>query len=1504
MKKITLLFILLVCINEVFCQVVPDEAKVLLQQVTQIKPEAQKKLDAAFGAMEAVQKAGAYVESLQDLFTDGIVTLPVGIRKGDYELIIQRIKFDAKTGKTRIYASCAFKFKEDGQKIAFDGWTTLEGQKGIGTSGALTLVAPVKRNIGKQIAVVFKNGTAASFGCEGIESFNANLNVIITSEKIQTVDKKGVPTGKLLATSFEAAFHNFDQYVVSFGFPKSFTFDGAKGMIFTLKGATLDQSDVDNSSQVSFPDSYFSGLNADEKNLWKGLSFSEASVALPPIFKKPKNGNDSIPTDTTKSVAGMEDRIMVGIEKFIIDENGMSGWVNGKGMVPSSTLDKEKWCISVEDFSLNLLKNNINGLGFGGDLNLPPLGKSSMLPYRASYNHSENAYDFQVGISGKHDFPVLRSTLTLKETSSIEVLIKDADFYPTLRASGMLSIDAPMSKGDTTKKFSIPDIAFENMLISREDPYFGIGAIGVTGKLKSPKVAGFELYIEDIMPFSNASGGGLSFDAGVKLSSMFGGEAGLQLYGDYAKWKFDKVGIDKVNVNFSSSAFSVKGGVIFKNGDAIYGSGFRGDVNFTLIKKFKLDAVAVFGKKDDFRYFLTDVFFETSPASGITIPPALSFYGFGGGLYRRMQQASEGQSDTDFGKSLSGVNYVPDKSVGMGFMTATKFGFIGSAALFNAKVGFEMQFNNHGGLNFIQLRGDAALMNVPAWGKLVDNVNKQTQKLEKAGGKLKIATKSDLKMPENKETGFLTASLNIKYDIANSIFAADMSTYLNAGIIKGIGQDNRMGWASAYFSKDKWYTYIGTPSDRLGIEILGLARADGYFMVGDDIPELPLPPTEVLQNFSKAKQQQLSRRSEDGLTQGSGLAFGSSFGVKFNATLPPFYAKFGIGMGSEFLLKNYGANAYCAGGNTTLGINGWYARAQAWAWVEADIGMEARLFTIHRRFSILNLSASALLAGAGPNPFYFTGAVGGRFSALGGLVSGNCNFDFEIGEECKIMGGSPFEQEVIAQVTPAEGEKGVNVFAAPQAVFNIPIDLEMEVEEDEGKMAWYKVTLEEFSIRYKDDNRKVDGFTKLNEEGKVYLLDPSEPFESNKEMHVMAKVSFQRKLNGEWIHVKGNDGKPLYEIKEAFFTSGERPKKILAEHVVHSYPINRQYNYYPEEHTNGYVQVSENYTYLFTTDKPEGYKQVLRLSNAAQSQQETDFSYTTHSAGKAIRFELNYNLGGEIKLTNDEVYQLAIVNVPETQTGVDDNITSTSTSLGGNDSLSVNTQQAEGTLEMLEEKEVYAMGFRTSQHNTFVDKMDAISLSNGLTWQEYPSVNKLIANMYDESPKAEVFDGFESNWLNKEESLIKMTLIYADNKWYKNKLAPLMYENQELLKRTKETNLKAPEQADVVQFALMSDGNILSDDMSEGGTEGIIYGGGSMQLRAPYYVDQDFMRLQTAIANAITQSDKPGKSVEKFLASSHIPKLEKGKYEININYTLPGKNTITSTVTRTINYKD
>ncbi|MDR0691807.1 MAG: hypothetical protein LBF69_02080, partial [Prevotellaceae bacterium] len=807
----------------------------LLAEVEQFQAKYENDINAAFVVADAVQKAGAYVESLAALFESGEITLPVGIKSKEtgYALIIEKITHDENTGKAVIHASCAFEFKDSGQRIAFAGEAAIEGRNGMGTEGMLDLIAPVRINMGKEAAVVVREGTSVKFGCEGVELFDVKMTFVITSNTIIPVDNSGKPTNEPVEFAFDAVFQRFDNYLLSLNIDQSFSIKGLKDVIFTLKGATLDQSDVETSSMTKFPEKYFAAESEDEIRLWKGLAVTEASVSLPAIIKKP--GTDG-------------ERVTVALQQVLFDENGFTGNVSVKDLLSSAAIDPDTWSISVNDFALGVLKNEIVSFGFGGDLNIPPFGSHSLIPYMATFNPAMEEYEIKAGIAGKYEFPVLKSTLELNDLSTIEVLIRDSDIYPSIHASGVLNIDVPIGS-DTTKKFTLPDITFENMVISRESPYFKLGAIGITGDLHAPKIAGFELSINDIRTVDTQKGSGLAFEAEVTLNEMFGGKAGLQLYGDYQRWKFKELYVDKVNVKFESSAFSLSGGVWFKNGDAVYGDGFRGDIKLTLLNMFDLDAVGVFGKKDDYRYFLTDVFLDLTPSAGIYIPPVLSFYGFGGGLYTRMQQMSKMPQpvaglDPEFGKSLSGITYVPDKKVGLGVMASTKFALQAASSAINANVGFEMQFNNHGGLNFAQLHGDLSVMSPPdKWGKLMDNITDRINKLEASGKMQPLKTTKDniAAPPSHVNSGFFTASVNIEYDMMHNVFSADLNTYLNAGIITGRGEGGRMGWASAYFSPDKWYARVGTPSDKVGVKVLGLADLGGYFMVGNDIPGLPLP---------------------------------------------------------------------------------------------------------------------------------------------------------------------------------------------------------------------------------------------------------------------------------------------------------------------------------------------------------------------------------------------------------------------------------------------------------------------------------------------------------------------------------------------------------------------------------------------------------------------------------------------------------------------------------------
>jgi hypothetical protein len=349
------------------------------------------------------------------------------------------MSLDKPSGKPVIHATCAFRFKDTGQLIAFEGQAILEGDKGIGTAGKLTLIAPVRRNIGRESALIVREGSSAGFGCDGIESFDAKLAWLVTSDKIVPVNSQGQPTNQPLCVLFETRFSDFDNYLISLDINRSFTINGLKDVLFTLKGATLDQSDLETSPMTRFPGNYFPQGSAETLNLWKGLAISEATVSLPAFFKKPESSGN--------------ERVVLSLQQAIFDDNGFSGNTSAQNIIPGETIRPESWDISLTGFSIGILKNSIDAFGLSGEINIPPFGKHSLWPYTAAFNPAINEYEFKVNISGEYDFPALKTTLSLNELSTIELLFKDKEIYPSVHASGVLSINAPLGK-DSAKTFT------------------------------------------------------------------------------------------------------------------------------------------------------------------------------------------------------------------------------------------------------------------------------------------------------------------------------------------------------------------------------------------------------------------------------------------------------------------------------------------------------------------------------------------------------------------------------------------------------------------------------------------------------------------------------------------------------------------------------------------------------------------------------------------------------------------------------------------------------------------------------------------------------------------------------------------------------------------------------------------------------------------------------------------------------------------------------------------
>ncbi len=1456
--------------------------------------EAESRVGCALAAFEKMVQAGKFVSSITEIIRDKSIPLPAGVKSKTYTICIEEIYGDSLADGQRKYikAICVIPIP-GGKSLAFEGTARIEGDNGVGTQGTLELIAPIEKKLGKEGSIVFREGTSLTFGCDGFQEVDANMAFILKSDKVYSIDKDGHNTGKLM---FEARtrFSDIEDFSVELNTEKNFCFDGLDGFTFSLNNLVLDHSAYSTPVTADFPSGYFGGADAEEsRKQWQGLAINKAKVTLPSYMAK----------DSTN---GQKERPELELRNVLIDGSGFTGAVEAKDIISDSSIDPNSWAISINDFQLAIYRNVISGVGFGGKVNVPPLGANSMLDYKAAFDVEQRTFILQSTLGKKLDFPMLCAKLTLDETSTISLQMGNGGIYPTIKANGLLSVEAPIGKDTASNKLKLPDLRFEGMEISRDR--FELGTAALTGKMETPSMAGFKLTLNDIKTVKSGSEQGLGLDAAVAVNDMFNGDAKMALYGDAQKWKFNKVKVDKIHVKYDSKSFSVEGGVEFRDGDEIYGKGFRGDLNFTLIDKFKIEAVGVFGHKDDYRYFLTDVFYETQPASGIKVAPALSFYGFGGGLYRHMQQAVK-NSQSEFGKSLTGICYTPDKKVGMGFLARTKFSFIGSPSLFDADVTFEMQFNENWGVNFVQLRGNATMLSAAQQTDMLSGLKKSLEKVEKKSGNIVEFNKNSLEAkPDPEKKGALTATLGMKFDMENDVFTADMNAYLDvAGVLKGREANNRMGWASSYFSKDKWYTYIGTPNDRLGVKLLGIAEAGGYFMVGNNIPELPGIPSKVKSNLSDSYVQKLERRSDDGkLTEGKGLAFGADLSVEFNASLKPFYAHLGVGMGTELLMKKYSEAAHCKGRTGTIGIDGWYAQAQAWAWVDAAIGMKVKVFRKERKFDIIDASMAAYLHGAGPNPVYFTGAVGGKFSVLGGLVKGHCSFDFEIGEKCIIEGGSPFGEDVIEQLTPADKSGDVNVFIAPQLVLNIPADEEMTIEDDNGSKETYRIGIAEFSITNTETNTNAKYTTSKSEDRRIWTYDLDEPLESHKQYKAYAKVTFERKDGNKWVPVPDENGKPYFEEKTVEFTAGERPKYIMPEHIAYAYPADRQYNFLTQENKEAYVMVSKDYSYLFTTEKPEGFDQKVQFTTFDGKTIDAQFTHKKVSGVSGVKFEVDIPTEN-LNLANDQIYNMAIINVPQRKALANENIATDSVRMdtGNSSDIDITTHAAEGDLAVLEQTEIYSVDFRTSSYKTFGEKMEKMKISDAIEWQSYNSAKEysMHANVLDKSAKVEAFDKMEYDKSNLDANLIKIIPDYENMQYYTEKIAPLLYENKDVESLVGDYN--APQALYVVTLNMSEEElTLLPRDIEVGAHSDFIYSTGSLNNMMQKYMNADYNEMLTHIANTYTQNGINTKSgVETLLKTDYLPRFIKGKYPIILRYTLPGKGIVTSEYTIDMNYE-
>ncbi len=1391
------------------------EADIFSEETT-TTPKKANTIGKAISAFTTAQDRGNFTQQLNP---NELRELPIGIVKTknsvEYGIVVTKAKFTPEYAIIDVFA----RVRTPQQGIKTGRKDLYFGAEGIKLSYSGRIIGDTKLALlGGDIHIPFNNnkwmltlegGTIDATGnanysntyviidCEGIKELSLKGNIQISRDVLTPLESSGkiAPLNKTIGNrvvknrvrgDFNIKASDWNDLLVKINLPPfaitAHTKNSSKGYFsFMVNEAILDLSDLRNDPVVVFPEYYMKNdyLIAGTAS-WRGLFVKTFQIGLPEEFKTSKNP-DKI--------------IHIGANNLIIDNYGVSGNFYAENIFPieeGMTAKNQGWAYSLDKIGIDLASSRIVGANIEGTIRLPIQGNSqkkdsktiNALAYKGMITEEE--YLLNITIKDTINFNVWSAKANIADGSSIEMNVRNKTFYPRAILNGNLNISANKEENNsgagTKKLLNFKNIKFEGLTLQTRAPYISIDRFEIQGK---QQLLNFPVSIKDVVLENEGNKANLGFGISVGLQDKgFAALGRLHIQGEIKnngyrqKWKYKGVNISKLSLSNTDIGVGVVSGELeLMRNDPLYGNGFKAFLALQEIRglpdvQVKVDAI--FGHST-FRYWG----FEGS-VDGLNIDTQIiKITGFTGGAFYHMIPDRQ-RTKIDQTRALV---FQPDKDIGLA-LRAGVYGALKNKKVGTIMAGFNISTNSNGGLANVGFMGEAHIMSdltaslpdplaktqekfktMVSKSKLIDDL-KEHKRLDKV---LDVTEVDDYYPAPVKTSSAIEARIAMNYDFNNKVFHGELEVFVNTpgGLVTGTGRQGRAGWAVIHTSPKDWYLYIGTPTDMIGLKVgIGsfYVKSGSYFMVGTQIPGSPPPPTEVAEILGLKLKDIDYMKDLNSLSKGKGFAFGTHF--KFDTgdmTALFLYARFKAGIGGDVMLKNYGKATCSNRGGDKIGINGWYANGQAYAYLQGELGIKIKLFFIRKKIPIIKAGAAALLQAKGPNPFWIRGYLGGHYNLLGGLVKGKFRFKLEFGEECKLANESVLGgMKIITDVTPQERASAVDIFAVPQATFAFRVNKPIVIPEDDGDHI-YKILIDKFTIVDEKGN-EIPGTIKYEKIADVANFVSSDILPPNKKLKVIVQVSFLEKKNGLY-RVLTVDGKKATEREERSFVTGEAPTTIPLRNILYAYPVLEQHNFYCKQTNKGYIKLERGQDYLFNNAK---WNTLVEFRGKTKTLL-TDFKY--HTTTNEIEFTLpdlknstTYNLGivskAKKQQTNKDTTQM-IVRKQEHSTGKE----------GTQVFTSVATKKAkdlvkEGTIERL----VYP--FRTSAYNTFINKIKSLHLKsyahyirtglyfiqNGMKSKEYFDIVELTGSGYTQS-----------------EPLIKVEALMNDT--FANKFKQLIYNN-------------------------------------------------------------------------------------------------------------------------------
>lgn len=1475
---------------------------------------------------------GKWVTSLG---TDQLTELPVGIREHknsvEYALLMTKARFTTQNAFIDLYARVTVpdaKAPSGKRELYFgakDVKMSFQGQ--LFGDVKLTLLGSIGIRFGQYWALRLQGGsfdketgnsqegkTYITVNCEGVKEISLNGKLQISEELIVPLDAEGnVIPNSFVETDVVVGLSDWNDLLLEINLPDfaitNQVKNSDKGYFgFSVKNAILDMSDLRNSELISFPSEYEKeGYLSLGKELWRGVYMQEVSVMLPEEFKLRKQN---------------EKRIVIQAKNLLLDNFGVSGDFSAENIFTIEegiTSNEKGWSYSLDKLGVSLITSRIVGGTLAGKIRLPLQEKTSVLRYTGEIN-DEN-YLFKIQALDSIRFDLWNAQATLDKSSYIEMKVKEKRFLPKMVLNGKMAISGKSNNSKKTdnkeskKTLHFEGITFQGLTLQTETPILSVDYMGFEEKGEQ-RLANFPVSIKDInFEFGNNQAN-LSFGIRVGLQeNRFAAsgniiiKAALQEKEGHQSWVYEGFDLSALKLkNVDIGVAMVSGELEVMDDDPIYGEGFKSDLEAKINAiDAKVNVNAVFGY-NDFRYWG----FE-GKVEGLKIQASLiKVNGFVGGAYYRMKPNFSNEVSLDSVAKSRAWNLTPDKNVGLGLKAGILGGVLDKNAVSLMAV-LNMETNVGGGLSRVGFEGSAVVLTsidqlIPGTEKLAQLQKNTIENLSKLDFSSKLNKKvttflNTSENPKNTETNdFLgkefskkspiNAFLNMHYDFNAKSFHANMEVYVNVanGLIKGIKNEDKAGWAEIHISDKDKYIHIGTPRDMIGLSIgfgnnFGI-KTGSYFMAGTKILDSPPPPVRVA-NILGAKIDDLDYMKHlNSLSTGRGFAFGSHFNFESGDMTAAFlYANFSVGLGADLMLRQYGSGG-CKGRTGDIGINGWYANGQVYAFLEGELGIKVKLFFINKKIPIIKAGAAAILQGSGPNPYWIRGYLGGYYNLLGGLVKGSFRFKMEFGEKCEPTKEQVLEgMKIITDISPSNDDKNVTVFVNPQATFSLQIGESITIPGDDNDHT-YRIVLDNFEVISAKDNLVIAGKQVQGNSADVMNFQPQETLAPNTEYKVRVTVSFQEYKGNNHYETVMINGKKAVEIEERTFVTGVAPTYIPKENIEYAYPVLEQQNFYKSQNPSGYVQLKKGQSYLFEN---EDWDTQVHFISKMGSVVAPDFNYNRsknriHFTLPDLQPQQQYNIrivsrSKQISKTTEQQVNTSVNRTIDAH--YDDNVQDNQYSFRQH---KASVQSTKGESERL------SYQFRTSKYNTFQQKIQAFNIQRKLAIKPDGSSDVLL--LQNEMNTDEIFDlaELEGTPYSQNQPLLQTEALLDDA--YASIFKNYIYNNPQAMAIVQKENGATRNGVGFPPKKSIIIGNFYPTRLKNGSYHPDLHRIFPYNYATFLYYKQDWAVVENYYANSLLKQQ----DIKPELLKQPYPPVPEMIYNALIHYVLPGETTPNVTI--------